>query len=341
MDMNSSKRGLSLTAILLAAAILLGAGGFFLGKQTEKRIVTEDQVVTVGQKGDFISLNEALFYLSQFYPAYRSGGIQCQVLILSGTVIHEQIAVKQMDLQYITITSEDDVVPVDCREWDENDLDYHDLRGDVAFIGGENGAGLPTIGTVFKLQEAGDRGTVGYFLNRGSRGVILPGCGFDGFYDGCICNNESSLIMREGISRNMVRWGIHGRHNGEILARSADLSNCGLSAYADRAADLDIRAANLNGALKAMDCRNISRINANGCEIFYNAGLEGYLIYAEAGGEINCTGADIQYGQTHVFCVKNGGTIYTDGAKVVGVPEGKRTYNQEPNILTSDGMIYR
>lgn len=341
MEKNRTKRVLSLMALFLAAAILVGAGGFFLGRRSGVQVFTEEKVVTVGQSGDFTSLNEALYYLSSFSPAYRNGGIPCKILILSGTVIREQVAVKQMDLQYITITSEDDVVPVDCRGWDENSLNYHDLRGDVAFIGGEDGAGLPTIGTLFQMKNAGERGAVGYFLNRGSRGVVLPGCGFDGFYDGCISNNESSLIIREGVARNMVRWGVHGRHNGEILARSADLSNCGLSAYADRVADLDVREADMRGSLKAMDCRNLSRINANGCAIYYSAGTEGYLILAEAGGEINCTDTDIQYGKTHVFCVKKGGTIYTDGAKVVGVPEGKGTYSQEPNILTSDGMIYR
>ena len=341
MENKPHKNRISLVALCLAAALLLGAGGFILGRSSGRQLFTENKVVTVGQKGDFINLNEALFYLSQFYPAYRSGGVQCEVRILSGTVIREQITVRQMDLQYITITSEDPVVMVNSQDWDENDLDYHDLRGDVAFIGGENGAGLPAIGTLFQLEQSGGRGTVGYFLNRGSRGVILPGCGFDGFYDGCICNNESSLIMREGVARNMVRWGVHGRHNGEILARSADLSNCGLSAYADRAADLDIREASLKGSQKAMDCRNLSRINANGCEIYYSSAVDGYVVYAEAGGEVNCTDTDIQYGQTHVFCVQKGGTIYTAGAKVSGFPEGKETFHQEPNVLTSDGIIYQ
>ena len=341
MEKNRKKRSLVLLALCLAAAIVFGAAGFILGKGTGRQLFTEGKVVTVGRKGDFISLNEALFYVSQFYPAYRSGGIPCEVRILSGTVIQEQIAVRQMDLRHVTITSEDPVVTVSSKDWDENSLNYYDLQGDVAFLGGENGAGLPTIGTLFKLEETGGRGAVGYFLNRGSRGLILPGCGFEGFYDGCIAINDSSLVMEEGISRNMVRWGVYGCDNSQIVAGSADLTDCGLSACADRASELDLQKADMRSCQKAMDCRNLSRIYAGNATIYYSDGTEGYLVYAESGGEINCVDTDVQYGKTHVFCVHQGGKLYTAGAKVAGFPEGKGIYNQEPDVLTPEGIIYQ
>ena len=338
MEQPKKSRLNSLVMILLFAGILLALCGNLILGSGKQRVFREDMLVTVGQQGDYLTLGEALSYLSGFTPAYEDGGLLCEVRILSGTTIREQIAVCGTDLQYITITSEDPVVPVDSMGWEDNGLNYHDLRGDVAFLGAENGGGLPTVGTVFQLQTKGQKNAAACFLNRDSHGILLPGAGFDGFYDGCIVNNESSLVMREAVSRNMTRWGIHARHNGEIEARSADLTGCGLSVYGDRAADLDVRNADVRGSLKALDSRNLSRINANGCEIYYCAGREGYVVYAEAGGEVNCTDTDIQYCDTDVFGVKRGGTIYASGAKVV--KKSGRVFSQETNTVTADGVIY-
>ena len=341
MEKHQKKTGRILGILCVAAILVLGLGALVLQGAGGRKMLRKDQIVTVGQQGDFVTISEALAHLSKFSPVYQQEPVRCEVRILSGTVIREQVAVTEADLHYITITSDDAVVPVESMGWDENGLNYHDLRGDVAFIGGEDGARLPVIGTVFQLTQIGQRGAVGYFVNRNSQGAILPGCGFDGFYDGCIANNESSIIMRDSVSRNMFRWGIHGRHNSEITARGADLTGCGLAAYADRVADLDVRKADMKGSQLALDSRNLSRVNANGCEIYYCSGTKGFIVYAEAGGEVNCTDPDIQYGNTHVFGVFKGGTIYAGNSKVVGVPEDKKAFSQEPNALTADGIIYQ
>jgi hypothetical protein len=218
-------------------------------------------------------------------------------------------------LQFITITSEDAVVPVDTSNFGYNALDAHDLRGNVGFIGGEYAAKLPTIGTVFQQVAKGEKTVVGYFANRGSEGVVLPNCGFDGFYDGVLANNESSITIREGICKNMERYGLHSRHNGEISARSCIATNCGVAAYADRIGDMDVREADLGGSKVAIDCKNISRINANGCHATNCGTTDGYVVIVNGGGIVNCAG------------------IETTGS--VGT-----IYNTATNTLTANGVIF-
>lgn len=293
--------------------------------------LTENVTVTVGVGGDFLTLNKAIEYLSNFYPVYKKGGIKCYIKILAGTVINEQIYANQIDLQYITIIAEGnaETIVIDGTSYTMNIVDVdasgfvntanaHDARGNYPFIAGENAAKLPTIGCVFRLLpdtvEAG-KTVCGMLCNRGSEGVVLAASGFDGFNDGCIANNESSITIREGISRNMTRWGVHARHNGEVSARSCVCTNCGIGACADRVADLDVREAVLNGSKVAIECNNISRANANECHA-QNCGTEGgYVVMVAGGGIVNCGSFDAA---NHV------GTLYNTAA----------------NTLTAGGIIF-
>ena len=325
--------------LCILLVILAAVGGVAAGRLSGQKLLEEDVLVTVGKAGDYETLGQALEKLADLSPVYRREGVKCEIQIKAGTTIREQITVKNADLRFITITSEDEMVPVDSRGWDEHGLNYHDLRGDVAFLGGEDGAGLPTIGTIFHLVNEGERGTVGYFVNRDSQGILLPGCGFDGFYDGCIANNGSELVMQEGISREMTRWGVYARHGSEIFARNAVLEHCGLSVCADLMADVDVSSAVLSSSSRAILCSNLSRVNGSEAKIYYCTSGKDYIVQAESGGAVNCCKADVQYGHTDVFGVLEGGTIYTTEAKVLA--RESKAYSQEPDIQTPDGMIYK
>lgn len=294
-------------------------------------LLTEDITVTVGANGDFETLNGAISYLSSFYPAYKKGGIKCYIKILEGTVINEQIFANQIDLQYITIIAEGntETINIDGTSYTMNIVDVnatgfkhtanaHDARGNYPFIAGENAAKLPTIGCVFRLMPETveeDKTICGMLCNRGSEGVVLAASGFDGFNDGVIANNESSITIREGISRNMTRWGVHARHNGEVSARSCVCTNCGIGACADRVADCDVREAVLNGSKVAIECNNISRVNANGCHA-QNCGTNGgYVVMISGGGFANC------------------GSLDTTG--YVGT-----LYNTATNTLSAGGIVF-
>lgn len=302
-----------------------------------KNVLTNDKVVTVGAAGDFPTINSALRYLSNFYPSYLSGGLSVEIKILSGTTITEQIFVERIDLSYITITSEDAEVPVDTTGWAGI---THDSRGDAPFFSGEYAAKLPCIGTLFKRTAGDDTPTLGYFANRGSNGVVLPGCGFDGFYDGVIANNESSITIREGVSKNMTRWGVHARHNGEVSARSITATNCGVAAYADRVADLDVREADLSDSDMAIYAEHTSRVNANGCHA-NNCGSSGdYVVKSGNGSVLNCTSLEVQNAVGNIFTVINGGTLIAFSPITTGLAEGKTVFSQDKNTLLATGIIF-
>lgn len=299
-------------------------------------VVTSDYIVTVGKNGDYATLNDALEALSRIYPAYRKGGIKCEAKILSGTVISEQIAVVGIDLSYITITSADAVVNVDVSGFTSQGLNSHDLReNNGAFIGGESSAGLPTIGCVFHAVNT-TKNVVGYFANRGSRGVVLSNCGFDGFRDGVISNNESSVTIREGIATNNARWGVHARHNGEISARSCNLSGNGTyGAYADRIAHLDVREAIINNCQTAIDAENCSGICATGA---HSTGCK-YVAKALTKSLISCNSMEIVNPTGAMFTVASGGELTCHTTTITNDNEVSET-NIPKNTLHAYGIIW-
>lgn len=271
--------------------------------------------ITVGSGGDYETLNAAFEAITEKYPIYKKGGLAINIQILSGTTINEQIAVQKADFSYVTITAQDEYVPVNVDGFGAQGLDTHDLRTPNvgAFIGGENGAGLPCIGCVFKVtQNTNSIAVVGYFANRSSKGVVLANSGFDGFYDGCISNNESSITIRQGIAKNMTRWGVHARHNGEVSARSATLTNCTIGGYADRVANLDIREANCSNCACAAAAYHGSQICAAGthCTNGGSGSGAGTVVSSQSGSMIDCNGMEIIDPDCHeIFGVSYGGMM--------------------------------
>lgn len=64
-----------------------------------------DRTVTVGPGGDYATINSALEALSRVVPAYKSGGFNATIELMSGFVLAEQIYVNGIDLSWITISS--------------------------------------------------------------------------------------------------------------------------------------------------------------------------------------------------------------------------------------------
>lgn len=297
----------------------------------------ESITATVGANGDYATISAALTALSEKYPVYAAQGLPVVVKILSGTTINEQIAVCGIDIGYITIIAEDMEVPVNVDGFTAQGLNAHDLRSNAgAFIGGENGAGLPTIGCVFKVtQNTNNINVVGYFANRSSKGVVKDNSGFDGFYDGVISNNESSVTIRNGIARNNTRYGVHARHNGEVSARSCDITNNGMyGGYADRAANLDVREAIATGSATAVNGEHASNICAAGCHAL-NCGK---IAIAKTSAIVDCSLMEISGTATSVFTVEDGGIInaYSLNFTDSGVPIA----NIPMNALDKKGVIW-
>ena len=326
-------------------------------------ILYNDVVVSVGEQGDFQTINAAMAYLSQFYPMYKNGGINAEIRILNGTTITDQVLVVGADYSWITITYEgynpdrltyDNVaesiangtivfgqtngynaVAVDASAWKDV---THDTRGDVCLFRAEDGGKLPKIKCVFKLVNKGEKDVAGICCNRGSACVVATLCGFIGFNDGVIANNESSIVIREGITMDCGRWGCHARHNGEVSARSVIAVGCATDAKysgesaalcADRIADLDGREAWVSCG-NAFAVRNTSRMNCNGTHILGTTD-ETAIIYANAVSVGNFTSLYIDAG------VK---IDHSQGA-MLSVSEYTFRESYVFNDVTNKGIIYK
>lgn len=269
-------------------------------------ILYKDITVTVGATGDYATINDAMRHLSVYYPTYKYGGIHAYIQIQSGTTISEQILVDGADWSWMEITYEDydpsslayDNTAEDIADgtivfdttpgYNSVSVDAtnfsgvtHDTRGDACLFRAENGGKLPIINCVFKLvtQPSDNKPVAGMVCNRGSEGVVKTLCGFIGFNDGVISNNESSITIREGITMDCARWGCHSRHNGEVSARSVIATGCATAntnesaaLCSDRVADLDGREAYVSNSGVQIRCNNTSRMNCNGTHIIGSAG---------------------------------------------------------------------
>src|SRR5690554_266710 len=77
-------------------------------------ILNDNITVTVGNNGDFSTINEALNYLTTKYPAYKSvGNVKATIKLLSGFVMSEQVLVRGLNLGWIEIVGEDAVTTIE------------------------------------------------------------------------------------------------------------------------------------------------------------------------------------------------------------------------------------
>lgn len=60
----------------------------------------------VGTSGDFSSLNEAICYFSQYYPAYEKTGVTIRITLQKDFVMQEQVTLSGIDLSWMEIFAE-------------------------------------------------------------------------------------------------------------------------------------------------------------------------------------------------------------------------------------------
>ena len=75
--------------------------------------IENNVLITVGNGGDFATLNEALKEASKYYPLYVNGGVTVEIRLLAGFVLDEPtIHIENLDLRYVVITGEDPITTV-------------------------------------------------------------------------------------------------------------------------------------------------------------------------------------------------------------------------------------
>ena len=187
----------------------------------EVQTLAEPVTVRVGIGGEFDTLGSALSFFSTLRPAAdvepdplvdpdsldSSQFILGRIVILSGTVLREQIELTSVDLSWVFITSEDAVVQVDA----EALVRTRQEEGAV-FIRGIDSR-LPILGTMFRcinLQPPYTQTTkpVGLSLYGSKVNItnadvdwrtltgsdVAKRVGFDGFYENVAARQESEVV---------------------------------------------------------------------------------------------------------------------------------------------------
>lgn len=198
---------------------------------------------TVGAGGQFETINDALVAAGTYKANKRNDGSShiITIKLLSGFVVQEQILLNHgADFSHVFITSEDDVVPVDCTYltivfWSRKPL-----------FSAANRAQLPMIGCLFDMMPEGRDGlhdgivlntgagvqlqTGAGVINAGGRGMYLSSCslaaGFAVNFSGagldCIALYDASSARLDGSDFSGA-----GNHGAYVSAStlSADESN--------------------------------------------------------------------------------------------------------------------
>jgi hypothetical protein len=133
-------------------------------------LVSSSIILTIGPSGDYQTINGAIGYLSRHYPIYVNGGIDVDMLLLSGFVMEEQVLLRSLDLSWATIKGED------AETFVERDSLTTNFGGLFPVFGAMNGARLPKIDHQFSVNETGSHeDRAGVYCCVGSKAIILGG----------------------------------------------------------------------------------------------------------------------------------------------------------------------
>ncbi|WP_395944987.1 hypothetical protein [Brevundimonas sp.] len=199
--------------------------------------------ITVGRRGDFATLNEALWAAQKMRRSYRSRGIAVEVRQLADFVLEEQVFVVQDDLSFITLTSEAPEVRINRASLNKGNgrAATNNWRTGVlpAFCAMRGGA-LPYIRTLYAMDDSGDgSGTVGVYVFENGRAVVARGCGVKNagwrgaYVDAGFFYARQSVWSGSGYAGGPegAAGGVRGSNQAVLMIREVDATHCTNGAY--------------------------------------------------------------------------------------------------------------
>lgn len=158
--------------------------------------------VNVGPGGEYATINEALKYLSNFNPLYKTSGITATIKLKAGFVMAEQVLVSGLNLGWITIVGEDveTIITHTALTTAFNELGY------PAF-GVDKGGVSPVIGQLFRfnVEKVGENKHGIIAIGAGSSADVLPSAGFIGAGTyGIYADNVSTINARSVTIQNQT-----------------------------------------------------------------------------------------------------------------------------------------
>ena len=183
--------------------------------------------VDVGAGQTYTTINQALEYLSGFYPMYKKSGVIATINLKAGFVMAEQVLVSGIDLGWITIVGEDaeTIITHTALTTAFNGANY------PAF-GVDKGGTSPVIGQLFRfnVEKAGGAKHGLMAFGAGSSANVLSGKGFIGAGNtGIYASNGSTVSARGANCSNAGEYGILAFSASRINAQDVNCSNAGTS----------------------------------------------------------------------------------------------------------------
>lgn len=161
----------------------------------------ENITVNVGAGQTYTTINQALEYLSGFYPLHKTTGVTATIKLKAGFVMAEQVLVSGIDLGWITIVGEDA----------ETIINHTALttafNGNYPAFGVDKGGTSPVIGQLFRFNVEKVGGS--------KHGLMTLGAG-----SGANVLSDKGFI---GAGTN----GVYAVHGSTINATGANVSNAG------------------------------------------------------------------------------------------------------------------
>jgi len=282
-------------------------------------ILNDNITVTVGNNGDFSTINEALNYLTTKYPAYKSvGNVKATIKLLSGFVMSEQVLVRGLNLGWIEIVGEDAVTTIERSALTSNfTIDDYNFNSYPAF-GVSKGGILPIVGQLFVMDDSGNStNRHGIMAVDNSRASILTGCGV----------------------QNAGSFGIYANRASVINAWGADASGAGgHGVFANQASIINAVNANAsNAGNQGIYTNQASVINAWGADA---SGAGGHGVFANQASIINAIAANARKGE-----VDSAEDVYVNNGSIIritltGDNQTIGGTNQAINTLTGNGIIF-
>ena len=190
----------------------------------------ENITVNVGAGQTYTTINQALEYLSGFYPLHKTTGVTATINLKAGFVMAEQVLVRCLNLGWITIVGEDaeTIINHTALTTDFSGADYH-FPSFPAF-GVSKGGVSPRIGQLFRfnVEKVGGVKHGLMAIGSGSSAEVLVGKGFIGAGANGIYALVGSIVFADSANAsNAGQFGVCADNAAIICANRINASNAG------------------------------------------------------------------------------------------------------------------
>lgn len=290
---------------------------------------TESETITVEVPSDFNTVAAAVDEIKEIRTP---PGVIFEIVIESGHIFRETVYLEQQDFRHVTVTSEDEKVPVDAdavARGDRNRL-FFGLRNTV----------LPKIDCLFDGEGAT---TIrGLFAGRNSGAYLTPGSGFEAMERGIELSGPGFIAGEHGvtdiIARNMSERGV-SIINGDFYLRGSDISNCDdFGIRCGEFAHGSIRGANVAGSRIGIRSTRFNFITAFEADL--SGGEQGISI--TGGSHVELVNADISGGSaTNEIEISSGSIVQAHNCTTSnGTPSVDDVNVDGFNEVHSEGIVF-